>query len=141
MKRLTVVVILAASLFGFNSVNGINTNKSHNNTSVYYNTPVLKGKVLKAYVKQGYGPRGYDWLFMDVKTSSGIVHVGIAPVFVLSNLPVNEGDEVEIRGFTPPVWPEGSFKAWDIYDVTQKKDYPIAGYARGLGRGPGWRWR
>ncbi|WP_457562436.1 hypothetical protein [Caminibacter pacificus] len=138
MKRLTVVVVLAASLFGFNSVSGINSDNSSTSNS-YYAAPLLKGKVVKAYVRSGYGPRGYDWLFMDVKTSSGILHVGIAPVFVLSNLPIKEGDEVEIRGFTPPMWPEGSFKALDIYDITQKKDYTIAGYARG--RGPGWRWR
>ena len=135
MKKTVIALIFAASLFGFNAVNGSALNKTANASG--FNTPVLKGKVIKAYVRPGYGPRGYDWLFMDVKTASGVVHVGIAPVFVMSNLPVNEGDEVEVSGFTPPVWAEDSFKAIDIYDLTQKKDYPVAGYGRGCGR----RWR
>ena len=136
MKRLAAASILAVSLFGFNTVNGVNVNKNQSNT--YYNTPVVKGKVLKAYVQRGYGRRGYDWLFMNVKANDGKIYkIGIAPTFVLSNLPVKEGDIVEVRGITPPYWPQGVLKAWDINDLTQKKDYPITGY----GRGPGWRWR
>jgi len=84
---------------------------------------------------------------MDVETSNGVVSVGIAPTFVISNLPVREGDIVEVRGFTPPFWGSNTLRAWDIYDVTQKRDYPIAG--PGIGgrgcwgwhRGPWWRYR
>ncbi len=142
MKRLAIATLLAASLFGFNAISGANVNSNQTNSSSYYNIPVVKGKVLKAYVQRGYGRRGYDWLFMDVKADNGKVYkIGIAPTFVLSNLPVKEGDIVEIRGITPPYWPQGVLKAWDINDLTQKKDYPIAGYGRGYGRGPGWKWR
>ena len=142
MKRLAVAAMLAASLFGFNAINGANVNSNQTNSSSYYNTPVIKGKVVKAYVQPGYGVRAYDWLFMDVKADNGKIYkIGIAPTFIISNLPIKEGDEVEVRGVTPPRWPSDSIRAWDINDLTQNKDYPITGTARGWGRGPGWRWR
>jgi hypothetical protein len=142
MKRLAVAAMVAVSLFGFNSINNVTTTNNAQTNTYYYNTPVVKGKVLKAYVQPGYGVRGYDWLFMDVKADNGKIYkVGIAPTFIISNLPVKEGDEVEVRGVTPPNWPDDSIRAWDINDLTQKKDYPITGTARGWGRGPGWRWR
>ena len=124
MKKVIFALLAVAALFGFNSISAKDAG-------------VIRGKVVKAYVQRGYGRRGVEWLFMDVKTKDKVYHVGIAPSFVIPNLPVNEGDEVEVRGFTPPYWPNDTVKAWDIYDVTQKKDYPIAGYGRGLG----WRWR
>ena len=58
---------------------------------------------------------------MDVKTDKGIEKVGIAPAFRISNLPIKEGDIVKVKGITSPVWPSGSIRVWDIYDVTQKK--------------------
>jgi len=65
--------------------------------------------------------------------------IGIAPAFRISNLPIKEGDIVKVKGITPPIWPSGSIRAWDIYDVTQKKDYPIAGWRRGYGCRQGWK--
>jgi hypothetical protein len=130
MKRLLVTALLGASLFGFNTVNGV-SNDSYQ----------IKGKVLKAYIQPGFGRRGVEWLFMDVKTDKGIEKVGIAPTFIISNLPIKEGDIVKVNGITPPIWPRGSIRAWDIYDVTQKKDYPIAGTTRGYGPGWGRGWR
>jgi len=134
MKRLLIAALLGASLFGFNTVNGVSNDT--NTSSNYYNTYQFQGKVVKAYTQPGFGPRGFEWLFMDVRTDKGIVKVGIAPTFIISNLPIKEGDIVKINGITPPVWPSGTIRAWDIYDVTQKKDYPIAGWGRGYG--PGW---
>ncbi|MEO1927483.1 MAG: hypothetical protein ABGX26_02185 [Nautiliaceae bacterium] len=132
MKKTVLLSMVAAALFGFNSLN----NSSHSNYQT--TSPNLKGKVIKAYIQPGYGPRGYNWLFMDVKSDNGNVYkVGIAPTFVYSNLPINEGDEVEVSGVTPPTWPSDSIRAWDIYDVTQHKDYPI----RGMARGYRWGWR
>jgi hypothetical protein len=133
MKKLLVAVILGASLFGFNIVYGVSNNT---NTSLnYYNTYQFQGKVVKAYTQSGFGRRGVEWLFMDVQTDKGIIKVGIAPTFVMSNLPIKEGDIVKIEGITPPIWPKGTIRALDIYDVTQKKDYLIRGFGRG------WRYR
>ena len=139
MKRLLVATLLGASLFAFNTVNGVSNNS--NTSANYYNSYQIEGKVLKAYTQPGFGPRGVEWLFMDVKTDKGIVKVGIAPTFIISNLPIKEGDIVKVNGITPPIWPRGSIRAWDIYDVTQKKDYPIAGTTRGYGPGWGRGWR
>ena len=50
----------------------------------------------------------------------------IAPTFRISNLPIKEGDEVSVNGFTPLKFSNGVIKAVDIYDMTQKKDYPIS---------------
>ena len=135
MKKVLLSVFIGVSLFAFNNIqNGVQNRNTYSQNIGQY---VLKGKVIKAYIKEGFGPRGYKWLFMDVDTNKGIVHVGIAPVFVLSNLPINEGDIVEVNGFTPRMWPENTLKAWDIYDVTQKKDYSISP-CNGM---PRYRWR
>ena len=115
MKKIIGLVLLAISLFGFNSIANPDAN-------------AIEGKVIKAYVDRGYGRMGNDWLFMDVKTKNGnIIKVAIAPTFKISNLPINEGDEVKVYGFTPPIFPENVIKATDIYDVTQNKDYPLWG--------------
>jgi hypothetical protein len=138
MKKLLLATLIGVGLFGFNSIDGkVNTKiqQVQNNSNNY----ILSGKVRKAYTQTGYGPRGFEWLFMDVETKNGVIKIGIAPTFRISNLPINEGDIVKIDGFTPPYWPKGVIKAWDIYDVTQKKDYPIVGFRKGYG--PGWRWR
>ncbi len=118
MKKLSMLILTAMALFGFNSIQN-STNSA------------VTGKVVKAYVDKGYGRMGNEWLFMDVKTNIGIVKVVIAPTFRISNLGIKEGDEVRVNGFTPPMFPNGVIKAFDIYDVTQKKDYPISGYGRG----------
>ena len=120
MKKLLASLFLVGSLFGFNNV--------QNNTSY-----VLEGQVVKAYTQNGYGRMQNQWLFMDVKTKDGIRQVAIAPTFRISNLPIKEGDVVKVNGITPPMFPAGVIKAWDIYDVTQKRDYPISGY-NGYGR-------
>ena len=115
MKKIVLASLLSLSLFGFNSIQGNSGN-------------VVEGKVVKAYTQTGYGRMGANWLFMDVKDKNGnIIKVAIAPTFKISNLPINEGDEVKVNGFTPPMFPNGVIKAFDIYDVTQKKDYPISG--------------
>jgi hypothetical protein len=124
MKKVILTLISGVALFGFNLPN---------NNPPAYNPNIIEGKVIKAYTQTGYGPRGFEWLFMDVKTKNGVVKVGIAPTFRISNLPINEGDIVKVEGFTPPYWPRGVIKAWDIYDETQHKDYPI------IARGPMWR--
>ena len=128
MKKLTAILILAISLFGFNSI----SNKNIQN----YPTPTIEGKVIKAYTDRGFGRMGYEWLFMDVQTKNGVVTVAIAPTFRIPNLPINEGDEVKVYGFTPPIFPENVIKATDIYDITQKRDYPIWG--GGYGPHGGW---
>ncbi len=116
MKKILLSSFIALSLFGFNSIQG-NVNNG------------LQGKVIKAYVAQGYGRMEQNWLFMDVKDKNGkIIKVAIAPTFKISNLGINEGDEVNVQGFTPPMFANGVIKAIDIYDVTQKRDYPISGY-------------
>ena len=128
MKRLLVATLLGASLFAFNTVNGVSNNS--NTSANYYNTYQFQGKVVKAYTQPGFGPRGFEWLFMDVQTDKGIVKVGIAPTFIISNLPIKEGDIVRVNGITPPIWPSRSIRALDIYDITQQKNYPIAGGGR-----------
>jgi len=116
MKKLYLSTLVAVStLFGFQGI--------HNNT-----TYSIEGKVLKAYTQNGYGRMQNQWLFMDVKTDKEKVQIAIAPTFRISNLGIKEGDIVKINGITPPMWPAGVIKAWDIYDVTQKKDYPISGH-------------
>jgi hypothetical protein len=123
MKKILVSGILAAAtLFGFNL-----SNQPVQNSNCGF---VIEGKVIKAYTQKGYGPKGFEWLFMDVKTKNKIIKVGIAPTFRISNLPVNEGDIVKIKGFTPPYWPTGVIKAWDIYDESQHRDYVISGWGR-----------
>jgi len=139
MKRLLVTALLGASLFAFNTVNGVSNNS--NTSANYYNSYQIEGKMLRAYTQTGFGRRGVEWLVMDVQTKNGIVTVGIAPTFVISNLPIKEGDIVKVKGITPPIWPSGTIRAWDIYDVTQKKDYPISGWGRGYGPGWGRGWR
>jgi hypothetical protein len=124
MKRAVLAGLIGVALFGFNL-----SNKPQN-----YTPDVIEGKVIKAYIQKGYGPRGFEWLFMDVKTKNGVIKVGIAPSFRISNLPVNEGDVVKVEGFTPPYWPKGVIKAWDIYDKTQHRDYPIVGRGCGVWR-------
>jgi len=114
MNKLFISAVLAGSLFAFNNV--------QNNTNY-----VLEGKVVKAYTQNGYGRMQNQWLFMNVKTKDGIRQVAIAPTFRISNLGINEGDIIKVNGFTPPMFPAGVIKAWDIYDETQKKDYPISG--------------
>ena len=116
MKKLLLASMVVLSLFGFNSIqNNVNSNYT--------------GKVIKAYVDKGYGRMEANWLFMDVKTKNGnIIKVAIAPTFKISNLPINEGDEVRVSGFTPYMFPNGVIKAFDIYDITQKRDYPISGH-------------
>ncbi len=121
MKKLAILILTAMALFGFNSI------KSNDNAQ----TGVIEGKVIKAYTAEGYGRMGNEWLFMDVQTKNGIIKVAIAPTFRISNLGIKEGDEVRVNGFTPPMFPSGVIKAFDIYDVTQKRDYPISGYGRG----------
>ena len=119
MKKFLLSGIIALSLFGFNSISNTNPNNS------------ITGKVIKAYTARGFGRMGNDWLFMDVQTKNGTIKVAIAPTFKISNLPINEGDEVRVSGFTPLRFPNGVVKAFDIYDVTQKRDYPISGCERG----------
>ena len=130
MKKMLLATLLGVNLFAFNTVNGVSNNSYQ-----------MKGKVVKAYTQSGFGRRGVEWLFMDVKTNKSIEKVGIAPTFIISNLPIKEGDIVKVNGITPPVWPSGSIRALDIYDVTQKKDYPIAGTTRGYAPGCGRGWR
>ena len=126
MKKLLLIGGLVGSLFGFNNiVNNVNSNYNY----------VVEGKVVKAYTQNGYGRRQTQWLFIDVKTKNGIKQVAIAPTFRISNLPINEGDEVKVNGITPLRFPAGVIKAWDIYDITQKKDYPISGGYYGPRRG------
>jgi len=116
MKKITILLVAFIILFGFNLSN-----------QTVYTSQQLDGKVIKAYKAEGYGPRHFEWLFMDIKTNKGIVKVAIAPIFRISNLPIKEGDEVKVSGFFPPYW-SGTMKAWDIYDVSQQQDYPISGY-------------
>jgi len=115
MKKILVLVFVVGSLFAFNSINRVNSN-------------VIEGKVIKAYTQTGFGRMQNEWLFMDVKSNDKIYHIAIAPTFRIPNLGINEGDIVKVNGFIPPVFPNGYVKAFDIYDVTQKKDYPISGY-------------
>jgi hypothetical protein len=136
------VALGATLLFGFNSVAGVNgTTSAPPTTFTYAGTPAVAGKVVRAYIRRGFGPAGYDWLFMDVQTGGRVVSVGIAPTFVLSNLPIKEGDIVEVWGITPPPWPDNTLRAWEIYDKTQKRDYPVAGPGAGWRGGPCWGWR
>ena len=65
MKRFFVATFLGVSLFAFNTVNGVSNNS--NTPANYYNTYQFQGKVVKAYTQPGFGPRGFEWLFMDVK--------------------------------------------------------------------------
>jgi len=117
MKKLLISTILTLSLFGFDSIKNSQP------------TPILKGKVIKAYTQAGYGRMGNEWLFMDVKGNDGKIYkVAIAPTFRIPNLPIKEGDEVSVNGFIPPMLSNGVIKAVDIYDITQKKDYPISGW-------------
>ena len=117
MKKLALSALLALSLFGFDPIKNSQP------------TPTLKGKVVKAYTQAGYGRMGNEWLFMDVKGNDGKIHkVAIAPTFRISNLPIKEGDEVAVNGFSHPRFSNGVIKAVDIYDMTQKKDYPISGW-------------
>jgi len=119
MKKLLLSTILAISLFGFQSI------------SKQKPIPRITGKVIKAYTQRGYGRMGYEWLFMDVKTKSGkIYHIAIAPTFRIGNLPINEGDIVAVDGFTPLSFPRDVIKAVDIYDITQKRDYPVSRWGR-----------
>ena len=121
MKKLLVFSLLTLSLFGFNSIQ-----------QTVNNPPVIQGKVIKAYTAPGYGRMESSWLFMNIKDKNGkIIKIAIAPTFRISNLPINEGDEVRVNGFTPPRFPNGVVKAFDIYDITQNKDYPISGCGRG----------
>ena len=122
MKKLMLLVFLVIGLFGFNSINS-----DANSTYPAYSGSI-KGVVVKAYTQPGFGRWGYEWLFMDVKGNDGkIYQIAIAPTFRIANLPIKEGDVVEVSGFTPPIFPAGVIKAVDIYDVTQKRDYPIWG--------------
>jgi len=114
MKKLLLSLGLIGSLFAFQNIQN----------STNYN---IQGKVIKAYTQNGYGKMQNQWLFMDIKTKNGIRQIAIAPTFRIPNLDINEGDLVKINGFTPPMFPAGVIKAWDIYDETQKKDYPISG--------------
>ena len=115
MKKIVIASLLSLSLFGFNSIVNSNAN-------------LIEGKVVKAYVEKGYGRMEANWLFMDVKDKNGkTIKVAIAPTFKISNLPIKEGDDVRVNGFTPPMFSNGVIKAFDIYDVTQKRDYPISG--------------
>ena len=119
MKKLMAVLLVAVSLFSFQSI------------SRQKSIPMEKGIVVKAYTQRGYGRMGYEWLFMDIKTKDGrIVHVAIAPTFRIGNLPINEGDVVEVDGFTPSTFPKGVIKAVNIYDVTQKREFPISRWGR-----------
>ena len=133
MKKGFLSILLLSISFAFNTVDGITNTPDP--SSNYNSSNQVEGKVVKAYTQGGFGPRGIDWLFMDLQTKNGIVTVGIAPTFVISNLPIQEGDIVKVTGITPPIWPNGTIRAWDIYDVTQKKDYPIAGWGRGWRHG------
>jgi len=114
MKKLLLTTILAGSLFAFN---GIQNSASLN----------VEGQVIKTYKQNGYGRMKREWLFMDIKTKDGMRQVAIAPTFRISNLEIKTGDIVKVNGFTPAMFPIGVIKAWDIYDETQKKDYPISG--------------
>ena len=120
-KKFLVWIGLTSLMFGFSSIEGASTSPS--STSQSY----VRGKVIRAYHRPGFGRAQNKWLFMDIKTPSGIVAVGIAPVFKISNLPIKVGDVVDVRGMRPPLWSPNTFKAWDIYDVTQRRDYPIGG--------------
>jgi len=116
MKKFVLFGLVLSSLFAFRSIEG--------NYSNY-----IVGKVVKAYTQAGFGRWGREWLFMDVKSKDGkVYHIAIAPTFVISNLGINEGDEVKVAGFVPPIFPNGYIKAVNIYDVTQKRDYPITGF-------------
>jgi len=117
MKKILVLVFVVGSLFAFNSIRGGG------------NSSVIEGKVIKAYTQTGFGRMQNEWLFMDVKSNNKIYHIAIAPTFRIPNLGINEGDIVKVNGFIPPVFSNGYIKAFDIYDITQKKDYPISGYA------------
>jgi len=117
MKKILVLVFVVGSLFAFNSIRGGG------------NSSVIEGKVIKAYTQTGFGRMQNEWLFMDVKSNNKIYHIAIAPTFRIPNLGINEGDIVKVNGFIPPVFSNGYVKAFDIYDITQKKDYPISGYA------------
>ena len=114
MKKVIFAFVFTVLLFGFHFIE----------SSSYS----VVGKVLKAYKAPGYGRMASEWLFMDVKDKKGnIVKIAIAPTFRIPNLGVNEGNEVKILGFTPPMFPNGVIKATDIYDVTKKRDYPVWG--------------
>jgi len=116
MKKIVMLISIISALLAFRNI--------ENNYSNY-----IVGKVVKAYTQAGFGRGGREWLFMDVKSKDGkVYHIAIAPTFVISNLGINEGDEVKVAGFVPPIFPNGYIKAVNIYDVTQKRDYPIAGF-------------
>jgi len=116
MKKFVLFILVLSSLFAFRNIEG--------NYSNY-----IIGKVIRAYTKAGFGRWGREWLFMDVKSKDNkVYHIAIAPTFVISNLGIIEGDEVKVAGFVPPIFPNGYIKAVDIYDVTQKRDYPISGF-------------
>ena len=115
MKKIVLPAILAVSLFGFNTVG------HHSFTSN------IEGKVIKAYTQEGYGKHSNQWLFMDIKDKDGKIHqIAIAPTFKIANLNIKEGDNVKIDGFTSSMFQTRIIKAVDIYDLTQKKDYPIS---------------
>ena len=114
IKRILLASLVVGNLFAFKSIS-------------YQNNSTIQGVVLKAYIDRGYGKWRNKWLFIDIKSNGKIYKIAIAPIFKISNLPINEGDEVKVDGFTPPVFPNGVIKAVEIYDITQKKDYPIWG--------------
>jgi len=114
MKKILIFIAIISSLFGFQHIEG-------ESTSDY-----IVGKVVKAYIHNGFGKWGRKWLFMDVKTGGKVFHIAIAPTFQLSNIGINEGDDVKVKWFRPTSFPSGYVKAVDIYDITQKKRYSIA---------------
>ena len=116
MKKLLLTLSIVGSLFAFNSISTQNTENNYD----------VEGKVIKAYTQRGYGRMGSEWLFMDIKAKDGKIYkIAIAPTFRISNLPIKEGDIVKVDGWTPPMFEAGVLKAIDIYDETQKRDYPI----------------
>ena len=120
MKKLLLFSAIAISLFGFNSI-------AHHTQGYIDSEDSFSGKVVKAYIANGYGRAQNEWLFMDLKTDSGrVLKVAIAPTFKIPNLPINEGDEVKVSGFTPLHFPNGVIKVVDIFDKTQNRDYPIS---------------
>ncbi len=124
MKKFIILIGMVVALFGFDSISNPNSG-------------TIEGKVTKAYTQQGYGKWKKEWLFMDIVSDNGTTYkIAIAPTFRISNLPIKEGDRVKVDGFTPSMFPQGVIKAVNIYDITQQKDYPIAGWGPKYARSP-----
>jgi hypothetical protein len=85
---------------------------------------IYSGKVMAKYTQTRFGK---NWLVLNLNKNGRFIQVMVAPTSVMSSIGVKVGDNVTIKGFTPPMWPPMLVKAYEIYDNTQNKDYKIKG--------------